>query len=96
MPIYEYKCGHHFEQLQKVTEKPLRTCPKCRKSGLIKLISHTSFQLKGSGWYVTDFKDKKGGSKKSKSDEGSTTVPAAPAKKKESKPIEKSKTTDKK
>jgi len=62
MPIYEYKCqncGHSFEQLQKVTDEPLRTCPECGKKQLTKLISNTSFQLKGTGWYVTDFKDKK-------------------------------------
>ena len=62
MPIYEYKCqncGHSFEQLQKVTDRLLRTCPECGEKQLIKLISNTSFQLKGTGWYVTDFKDKK-------------------------------------
>ena len=62
MPIYEYKCqncGHSFEQLQKITDKPLRNCPKCKKLKLAKLISNTSFQLKGNGWYATDFKDKK-------------------------------------
>jgi len=62
MPIYEYKCqncGHSFEQLQKVTDKLLSTCPECGKKQLKKLISNTSFQLKGTGWYVTDFKDKK-------------------------------------
>ncbi|EKE01281.1 MAG: hypothetical protein ACD_21C00173G0001 [uncultured bacterium] len=61
MPIYEYKCkkcGHEFEQLQKVTDKLLQTCPECGKKSLVKLVSNTSFQLKGTGWYVTDFKDK--------------------------------------
>ncbi|MDR1057843.1 MAG: zinc ribbon domain-containing protein [Coxiellaceae bacterium] len=61
MPIYEYKCkkcGYRFEQLQKVTDKPLSTCPKCKKTQLVKLVSNTSFQLKGTGWYVTDFKNK--------------------------------------
>lgn len=62
MPIYEYKCqncGHGFEQLQKVTDKSLRKCPECGKNHLKKLVSNTSFQLKGTGWYVTDFKNKK-------------------------------------
>lgn len=62
MPIYEYKCkkcNYQFEQLQKITDKPLCTCPKCKKKQLVKLVSNTSFQLKGTGWYVTDFKDKK-------------------------------------
>ena len=56
MPIYEYncpKCGD-FEAMQRMSDKPLRKCPSC--SGKVtKLISSTSFQLKGSGWYVTDY-----------------------------------------
>lgn len=62
MPIYEYKCeacGYQFEQLQKIDAAPLKTCPECHARKLKKLVSNTSFQLKGSGWYVTDFKDKK-------------------------------------
>ena len=56
MPIYEYecqKCGC-FEVTQKITEKPLGKCPTC-KSKVKKLISNTSFQLKGTGWYITDY-----------------------------------------
>jgi putative FmdB family regulatory protein len=56
MPIYEYdcqKCGT-FETTQKITEKPLNKCPTC-KGKVKKLISNTSFQLKGTGWYVTDY-----------------------------------------
>ena len=56
MPIYEYdcqKCGT-FETTQKITEKPLSKCPTCRGK-VKKLISNTSFQLKGTGWYVTDY-----------------------------------------
>ena len=59
MPIYEYqctKCQHKLEALQKMSEKPLRDCPACGKSGLNKLISAASFRLKGGGWYETDFK----------------------------------------
>lgn len=61
MPIYEYqceKCGT-FEMTQRITEKPLSKCPTC-KSRVKKLISNTSFQLKGTGWYITDYarKDK--------------------------------------
>lgn len=61
MPIYEYqceKCGT-FETTQRITEKPLNKCPTC-KSRVKKLISNTSFQLKGTGWYITDYgrKDK--------------------------------------
>jgi putative FmdB family regulatory protein len=56
MPIYEYqcqKCGT-FEVTQRITEKPLGKCPTC-KGKVKKLISNTSFQLKGTGWYVTDY-----------------------------------------
>ncbi|MGH8307103.1 MAG: FmdB family zinc ribbon protein [Gammaproteobacteria bacterium] len=62
MPIYEYECkacGHHLEALQKVSEAPLRKCPKCGKPALSKLVSAAGFRLKGSGWYETDFKSGK-------------------------------------
>jgi putative FmdB family regulatory protein len=57
MPIYEYvceKCGSHMEAIQKVGDAPLKRCRKCRGK-LEKILSRTSFQLKGSGWYVTDY-----------------------------------------
>jgi putative FmdB family regulatory protein len=56
MPIYEYqcvKCGV-FEATQRITDRPLVKCPTC-KSKVKRLISNTSFQLKGSGWYITDY-----------------------------------------
>ena len=59
MPIYEYRCGacgHELEVLQKLSEPPLSDCPECHKPSLTKLISAVGFQLKGSGWYATDFK----------------------------------------
>ena len=59
MPIYEYRCGecgHQEEHLQKLTEKPLSKCPSCGKKAYKKLLSAAGFQLKGSGWYATDFK----------------------------------------
>ena len=59
MPIYEYRCGacgHELEVLQKLSEPPLSQCPQCNKPALSKLISAVGFQLKGSGWYATDFK----------------------------------------
>ena len=78
MPIYEYKCtscGHKKEVLQKLSDAPLRECPACGKSTLTKLMSAAGFQLKGSGWYATDFK---GGSKSAKpgseKDDGSPKV----------------------
>jgi len=55
MPVYEYacsKCGHEFETEQRITEPPLKTCPRCRARRLKRLISQTSFVLKGSGWYA--------------------------------------------
>jgi putative FmdB family regulatory protein len=60
MPIYEYRCGacgHELEVLQKLSDEPLSVCPACEASALTKLVSAAGFQLKGSGWYVTDFKD---------------------------------------
>jgi putative FmdB family regulatory protein len=65
MPIYEYqcqKCGT-FEITQRITEKPLNKCPTC-KGRVKKLISNTSFQLKGTGWYVTDYARKGQGDSK--------------------------------
>ena len=59
MPIYEYRCaecGHEHEALQKVSEPPLTVCPACGKPALQKQLSAAGFQLKGSGWYATDFK----------------------------------------
>ncbi len=59
MPIYEYKCSacsHELESLQKFSDAPLVTCPACGKDALTKLVSAAGFQLKGSGWYQTDFR----------------------------------------
>ena len=59
MPIYEYRCsdcGHRLEALQRLADAPLIVCPACGKESLIKLMSAVGFQLKGSGWYATDFK----------------------------------------
>lgn len=61
MPIYEYRCeacGHQEEFLQKVSEPSLTECPACGKKTFNKLLSAAGFQLKGSGWYATDFKNK--------------------------------------
>jgi putative FmdB family regulatory protein len=59
MPIYEYKCNKCgvFEVMQKITEAPLKKCPTC-KGKTERLISSTSFVLKGSGWYATDYAKK--------------------------------------
>ena len=69
MPIYEYqckKCGL-FEVMQKITETHLKRCPTCRGK-VTKLISNSSFHLKGTGWYVTDYANKDGKSKDSSSE----------------------------
>lgn len=61
MPIYEYRCGacgHQQEFLQRLNDAPLKDCPECGKPELSKLVSAAGFQLKGSGWYATDFKNK--------------------------------------
>jgi len=56
MPIYEYRCGScgEFEAMQRINDKRLTRCPTCRGK-VTKLISSTSFQLKGDGWYATDY-----------------------------------------
>ena len=66
MPIYAYKCsecGHPVEVLQKINDPPLLDCPNCHRPALVKQLTAAGFQLKGSGWYVTDFRDKSSGKK---------------------------------
>jgi len=63
VPIYEYQCencGYKFDKLQRMSDAVLKDCPECHQSQLRKLISSTGFQLKGNGWYVTDFKNSGG------------------------------------
>jgi putative FmdB family regulatory protein len=70
MPIYAYKCascGHAKDVLQKISDAPLSDCPACGKPTFSKQLTAAGFQLKGSGWYATDFR---GGS-------GATSAPAA-------------------
>jgi putative FmdB family regulatory protein len=103
MPLYEYecsRCGHRFETIQKFSDPPLTTCPKCG-GPVHKQQSAPAFQFKGTGWYVTDYA-KKGQSAPGKTDaasresasekkEGSTDKEAAP---KADKPAEKTTTGD--
>ncbi len=59
MPIYAYKCaacGHAKDVLQKISDAPLTTCPACGSEQFTKQLTAAGFQLKGSGWYATDFK----------------------------------------
>jgi putative FmdB family regulatory protein len=61
MPIYEYqcsKCGHEIEVIQKMADDPLKECPECHQDTVCKLVSAAGFQLKGTGWYVTDYSSK--------------------------------------
>jgi len=70
MPIYAYKCescGNALDVLQKMSDAPLEICPACGKPSFKKQLTAAGFQLKGSGWYATDFKG------------GNTVAPAAPA-----------------
>ena len=89
MPIYEYRCaacGFQEEHLQKVSEPPLTVCPSCGKPKFEKLLSAAGFQLKGSGWYATDFK---GGARKADAKPEAKAESATEAKA-ESKPESKS------
>jgi len=70
MPIYEYecgKCGHGFEREQRMADPPVKTCPECRSRRVSKLISRSSFVLKGGGWYKDGYSDPS--AKKDASDE---------------------------
>ena len=61
MPTYTYRCdhcGHKFEIVQRMSEDALKDCPDCQAATLVKQIQPVGFALKGSGWYVTDFRDK--------------------------------------
>ncbi|HEY4187546.1 MAG TPA: zinc ribbon domain-containing protein [Polyangia bacterium] len=81
MPIYEYACaacGHQFEEWQKMSDAPVRTCPKCKKKKVERLISRTAFQLKGSGWYADLYSSSKPGQEakgesKSEASDGSSS-----------------------
>ena len=75
MPIYAYKCescGHAKDVLQKISDAPLTDCPACGKSTFSKQLTAAGFQLKGSGWYATDFRGSTGGA-------GGTSAPASAA-----------------
>jgi len=91
MPIYEYACGacgHRFEEWQKMSDKPVRTCPKCKAKKVEKLISQTSFTLKGGGWYSDLYAGPKpagAAAKDAKSDSSSETAGSAKETAKETK-----------
>lgn len=75
MPLYEYECeacGNRFEKIQKFSDPPIETCPKC-EGKVRKLISSPAIQFKGSGWYITDYAKKSGSVDSSKSSSGSSS-----------------------
>lgn len=77
MPIYAYKCsacGHAQDVLQKISDPRLTQCPECGQDTFSKQVTAAGFQLKGSGWYVTDFRD---GGRKSGTDAASTSSTAS-------------------
>lgn len=88
MPIYAYRCescGHAKDVIQKFSDAPLTVCPECNADAFRKQLTAPAFQLKGSGWYVTDFRD--GGKKADKSaDKAADTSTAAATPGAESKP----------
>ncbi len=76
MPIYEYRCsscGVQKDVMQKISDMPLTVCPACGKSTFSKQLSAAGFQLKGSGWYATDFKSS-GSKPECKSESATSTV----------------------
>jgi len=78
MPIYAYKCsacGHAKDVLQKFSDAPLSVCPECGQSTFTKQVTAAGFQLKGSGWYVTDFRNGSGGGSAAKSDGNTAAKP---------------------
>ncbi|HZW14596.1 MAG TPA: FmdB family zinc ribbon protein [Noviherbaspirillum sp.] len=82
MPIYAYRCetcGFTKDVLQKVSDAPLTVCPSCEKSSFKKQLTAAGFQLKGTGWYVTDFRNGSGGtsSPAAKTKEAESTCPAS-------------------
>ena len=98
MPTYEYacpKCGHEFEQFQSMLDEPLKKCPQCKKTGVKRLVGGgAGLIFKGTGFYITDYKTKKGtphkdggsdsraASSESKTSDSkpATSTPAAPVK----------------
>lgn len=80
MPIYAYRCsacGHAKDVLQKLSAEPLKDCPACGQAAFSKQITAAGFQLKGSGWYATDFKNSGSAPAKAASPAADAAPPAA-------------------
>ncbi len=78
MPIYAYRCeacGFAKDVLQKMSEDPLTVCPECQQASFKKQITAAGFQLKGSGWYVTDFRGGAGASNSNSASNSNTNNP---------------------
>jgi putative FmdB family regulatory protein len=102
MPIYAYRCsscGHAQDVLQKMSDAVLTTCPACGAEAYVKQLTAAGFQLKGSGWYVTDFRGDKTAGKADAKPEGDAAPaggkPADPAAKPADKPATDSKPAEK-
>ncbi|TAM53466.1 MAG: zinc ribbon domain-containing protein [Paraburkholderia sp.] len=88
MPIYAYRCescGFEKDVLQKMSDAPLTQCPHCEKDSFRKQVTAAGFQLKGSGWYVTDFRGGSNGSKTATPSAGAANSEARPEAKAETK-----------
>ena len=96
MPVYEYECqacGHEFEREQRITDDPVKTCPACKKRKVRRLISQTSFVLKGGGWYSDLYSS---GKPKSEAKDDAKSDKAGDAKSDKSDSKSETKTSDKK
>jgi putative FmdB family regulatory protein len=91
MPIYAYKCescGHRQDVLQKMSDAPLAVCPACGASTYVKQVTAAGFQLKGSGWYVTDFRGGNTGAPAEKTADGDATAKPEKSDKADAKPTD--------
>ena len=89
MPTYDYqceKCGHEWEREQRITEDPIKTCPKCKSRKAKRLLSAPGFILKGGGWYSDLYSSPPPGSSKSSASESSSSSSSNGTSKPESKP----------
>ncbi len=80
MPIYAYRCeacGFAKDVLQKISDAPLTDCPECGEAAFKKQLTAAGFQLKGTGWYVTDFRNGSGGGKTATATDGGSGTSAA-------------------
>jgi putative FmdB family regulatory protein len=81
MPIYEYECKschHAYDLIEKMSDEPNKHCPACNQDTAVRLVSAAGFQLKGTGWYATDFKDKTSTDKKKSTKTDSKDTASSP------------------